>query len=223
MSKKFEEMAVVVSQKEIGTGIFDLVVKTNEIAANAKAGQFVSLYCNDGTKLLPRPISLCGIDRENGTLRMVYRVAGKGTADFSKMVAGDEIRILGPLGNGFTLKDKKALKFTIASISLLLMACLPLLDGYNGFKDVVQFFALISIILLCLILTFGVLTLSGCTLTLETTDNSVSASVDGETTNKMGSVFDWIKERFDRIFNVDVKTEVDQNSVTITTEGSQNV
>ena len=39
---------------------------------------------------------------------MVYRVAGKGTADFSKMVAGDEIRILGPLGNGFTLKDKKA-------------------------------------------------------------------------------------------------------------------
>lgn len=108
MSKKFEEMAVVVSQKEIGTGIFDLVVKTNEIAANAKAGQFVSLYCNDGTKLLPRPISLCGIDRENGTLRMVYRVAGKGTADFSKMVAGDEIRILGPLGNGFTLKNKKA-------------------------------------------------------------------------------------------------------------------
>ena len=108
MSKKFEEMAVVVSQKEIGTGIFDLVVKTNEIAANAKAGQFVSLYCNDGTKLLPRPISLCGIDRENGTLRMVYRVAGKGTADFSKMVAGDEIRILGPLGNGFTKKNKKA-------------------------------------------------------------------------------------------------------------------
>ena len=108
MSKKFEEMAVVVSQKEIGTGIFDLVVKTNEIAANAKAGQFVSLYCNDGTKLLPRPISLFGIDRENGTLRMVYRVAGKGTADFSKMVAGDEIRILGPLGNGFTLKNKKA-------------------------------------------------------------------------------------------------------------------
>ena len=108
MSKKFEEMAVVVSQKEIGTGIFDLVVKTNEIAANAKAGQFVSLYCNDGTKLLPRPISLCGIDRENGMLRMVYRVAGKGTADFSKMVAGDEIRILGPLGNGFTLKNKKA-------------------------------------------------------------------------------------------------------------------
>ena len=110
MATKFEEMAVVVSQKEIATDIFDLTIKTENIAAAAKAGQFISLYCNDGTKLLPRPISLCGIDREAGTLRLVYRVTGEntGTEQFSKMVAGDEIRVLGPLGNGFELGDKKA-------------------------------------------------------------------------------------------------------------------
>ena len=71
MATKFEEMAVVVSQKEIATDIYDLTIQTKEIAAHAKAGQFISLYCNDGTKLLPRPISLCGIDREAGTLRLV--------------------------------------------------------------------------------------------------------------------------------------------------------
>mgnify|MGYP003298426801 CR=1 FL=1 len=110
MATKFEEMAVVVSQKEIATDIYDLTIQTKEIAAAAKAGQFISLYCNDGTKLLPRPISLCGIDREAGTLRLVYRVTGEntGTEQFSKMVAGDEIRVLGPLGNGFELGDKKA-------------------------------------------------------------------------------------------------------------------
>ncbi len=110
MATKFEEIAVVVSQKEIATDIYDLTIQTKEIAAAAKAGQFISLYCNDGTKLLPRPISLCGIDREAGTLRLVYRVTGEntGTAQFSKMVAGDEIRVLGPLGNGFELGDKKA-------------------------------------------------------------------------------------------------------------------
>ena len=110
MATKFEEMAVVVSQKEIATDIYDLTIQTKEIAAAAKAGQFISLYCNDGTKLLPRPISLCGIDREAGTLRMVYRVTGEntGTKEFSQMVAGDEIRVLGPLGNGFELGDKKA-------------------------------------------------------------------------------------------------------------------
>ena len=110
MATKFEEMAVVVSQKQIATDIYDLTIQTKEIAAAAKAGQFISLYCNDGTKLLPRPISLCGIDREAGTLRMVYRVTGEntGTEEFSKMVAGDEVRVLGPLGNGFELGDKKA-------------------------------------------------------------------------------------------------------------------
>lgn len=110
MANKFEEMAIVVSQKQIADGIFDLIIKTENIAAAAKAGQFISLYCNDGTKLLPRPISLCGIDREAGTLRLVYRVTGEntGTEQFSKMVEGDEIRVLGPLGNGFELGEKKA-------------------------------------------------------------------------------------------------------------------
>ena len=110
MATKFEEMAVVVSQKEIATDIYDLTIQTKEIAAAAKAGQFISLYCNDGTKLLPRPISLCGIDREAGTLRLVYRVTGEntGTEQFSKCKAGDEIRVLGPLGNGFELGDKSA-------------------------------------------------------------------------------------------------------------------
>lgn len=109
MPEKFEERAVVVSQRELATGIFDLVIKTDKIADLAKAGQFVSVYSNDGTKLLPRPISLCGIDKDKKTLRLVYRVTGEGTGteEFSKLREGDSIRILGPLGNGFDLIDKK--------------------------------------------------------------------------------------------------------------------
>lgn len=111
MAEKTEEMAVVISQKEIATNIFDLTVQTEKIAKTAKAGQFVSLYCEDKTKLLPRPISLCGIDRENGTLRLVYRMTGEntGTELFSKLEKGDKIRMLGALGNGFPLQTKKAL------------------------------------------------------------------------------------------------------------------
>lgn len=110
MATKFEEMALVLSQKEIATDIYDLTIQTKEIAVHAKAGQFISLYCNDGTKLLPRPISLCEIDREAGTLRLVYRVTGEktGTEEFSKMKEGDTIRVLGPLGNGFESGEKKA-------------------------------------------------------------------------------------------------------------------
>lgn len=107
---KFEETVTVCSQRVLADGIYDLTLQTKEIAKHAKAGQFVSVYCNDKTKLLPRPISLCGIDREKGTIRLVYRVTGDntGTEEFSRLSEGDTIRILGPLGNGFTVSGKKA-------------------------------------------------------------------------------------------------------------------
>ena len=111
MSEKFQETVKVLAQHNIAKDIYDLTIQTKDIAAHAKPGQFVSVYSNDASKLLPRPISLCGIDREKGTLRLVYRVTGEGTGteEFSKLKEGDTIRVLGPLGNGFTVeKGKKA-------------------------------------------------------------------------------------------------------------------
>ena len=42
-------------------------------------------------------------------LRLVYRVVGKGTDEFKDLKENDQIKILGPIGNGFPLTDKKAL------------------------------------------------------------------------------------------------------------------
>ncbi len=61
--------------------------------------------------------------------------------------------------------------------------------------------------ILVIVLILGMFSLTGCTLTVETTDNSVSASVDGETTEKVDGVLGWIKERISRIF-----TTTDSNS-----------
>ena len=104
---KVKIRAEVVSCKEIAEEIFDLVIKAEEIAKEAVCGQFVSLYTRDSATLLPRPISLCGIDKEKGTLRLVYRVVGKGTKDFSGLSEGYYIDVLGPLGNGFELNSER--------------------------------------------------------------------------------------------------------------------
>ncbi len=96
-------------QQKLATDIYSLVLHVPEIVEEAKAGQFVSLYSKDGANLLPRPISLCEIDKGEGTIRLVYRVVGKGTREFSHLVPGDTIDVMGPLGNGFTLKDKTAI------------------------------------------------------------------------------------------------------------------
>lgn len=103
---KKKEICTVIRQKEIGDGIFSMWIQTENIGKEAKPGQFVSLYSKDGSKLLPRPISLCEIDRENSRLRLVYRVTGAktGTEEFSRLKAGDTIPVIGPLGNGFSVE-----------------------------------------------------------------------------------------------------------------------
>lgn len=109
MAEKWKETAVVICQNKLATDVFDMWLQTNQIAALARVGQFISLYCEDGSRLLPRPISICEINQKTNAIRIVYRVVGKGTDEFSRLVEGDKIDILGPLGNGFPIKDKTAL------------------------------------------------------------------------------------------------------------------
>ena len=108
MSKK-QVMAEIIGHTSLSDGIFDMTLKAEEIAKEAKAGQFISVYLNNKSKILPRPISICGIDKEAGTLRIVYRTVGDGTKELSDYKVGEEVKILGPLGNGFTQKSKKAI------------------------------------------------------------------------------------------------------------------
>ena len=84
MAEKFKEQAVIISQEEIAPAIYSLWIKTDKIAQYAKAGQFISIYCEDGSRLLPRPISICEIDKEDCALHLVYRIAGAGTEEFWK-------------------------------------------------------------------------------------------------------------------------------------------
>ena len=107
MEKKKEKVtAKVLDQKMIAPDIYDMWLLT-ELAENARAGQFIGVYPKDRSTLLPRPISICEVDRERSAIRIVYRVAGKGTEEFSAYQAGDEAEILGILGNGFPVKEGK--------------------------------------------------------------------------------------------------------------------
>jgi dihydroorotate dehydrogenase electron transfer subunit len=99
-----KELATVLSQESIAAGIYSLVLKVS-FAEDVIPGQFVSLYSRDASRLLPRPISICESSPEEGTIRLVYRIAGAGTSEFSKLIAGEKIEVLGPLGNGFPVKE----------------------------------------------------------------------------------------------------------------------
>ena len=109
MAQKKKVIATVVEQKQLAPGIFDMWLKT-ELAEGARCGQFIGVYPEDKSNLLPRPISICEVNKEEGMLRIVYRVAGEGTEEFSHYEAGKEVAILGILGNGFPVEEGKGKK-----------------------------------------------------------------------------------------------------------------
>lgn len=99
----------IIEANEIAAGIFDFTLFYPEFAAAAKPGQFAHVYLPGRT--LRRPISICDIDRERGTLRIVFQIRGEGTAELAEFMPGTFLNVLAPLGNGFTLEEnsRKAL------------------------------------------------------------------------------------------------------------------
>lgn len=100
---KEKQSALVLSQEEIASAVYDMWIETS-LAEQAKPGQFLCIYPKDKSTLLPRPISICEVREDKRALRIVYRVAGTGTAEFSEYKKGESIELLGTLGNGFPLE-----------------------------------------------------------------------------------------------------------------------
>lgn len=90
--------------KNIGTGLYKMVITALEIAKATLPGQFIHMKIpNDESLLLRRPISVC--DVRDDDIEIIYQVTGKGTDAMSQCLVGSKIDVLGPLGQGFYLPD----------------------------------------------------------------------------------------------------------------------
>ena len=91
-----KEYATVLSQDNLGTDIYSMWIETS-MAEKVTPGQFICLYTKNESALLPRPISICEVNNDKTAIRIVYRVAGIGTAEFSWYEENESIAILGQL------------------------------------------------------------------------------------------------------------------------------
>ncbi len=85
--------------------IYEMEIQVDE-RRDCRPGQFLNLYCKDGSRILPRPLSICEWKKDEGIYRLVYKIIGEGTKEFTDWKAGDEALFLGPLGNGFFLDER---------------------------------------------------------------------------------------------------------------------
>lgn len=107
--KKLVVVGKILANEAINANVKRMVIEAPQIAEAAQPGQFVHVKKPDSVNFLRRPFSIADADRENGTITLIYRIVGKGTAEYAAMKVGEAFSILGPIGNGFALKDGRPL------------------------------------------------------------------------------------------------------------------
>ena len=102
--------AKVVGQRLLNSSTKLIDVYAPDIANQAVPGQFVNVQvCKNTAPLLRRPFGVAGVNKEQGTFTMIYRIIGEGTHILADVCAGDVLSIVGPLGHGFDMSAKRPL------------------------------------------------------------------------------------------------------------------
>ncbi|GAE29180.1 dihydroorotate dehydrogenase electron transfer subunit [Halalkalibacter hemicellulosilyticusJCM 9152] len=83
MMKK--ELVTVQSQRPLTSNVYELVCSGSLVNEMTTPGQFLHLrVSNSDDLLLRRPISICDVDLDAETVKMLYRVEGSGTKRLSE-------------------------------------------------------------------------------------------------------------------------------------------
>jgi len=96
----FTVLSTVESLERLNKNTFLLKVKAPQLATAIKPGQFCNIKVSDADyPLLRRPFSVCYTDGD--TVYFMFDIQGEGTRILAEKKTGDQLDILGPLGNGF--------------------------------------------------------------------------------------------------------------------------
>lgn len=126
----------VVKNKEIARNIYEITLQGN---ISGIPGQFYMVRAWEALDpFLSRPLSISDI--EGDTIRFVYEVKGKGTKELSSMKTNEEVQLMGPLGNGFTVKENMRSAVVSGGVGIAPMIYLlkqnhKMMDMFAGFRE----------------------------------------------------------------------------------------
>lgn len=102
-----ETVATVVENRDLGSGVWLLRLRSAAVCAAQRPGRFVMLGTGEAPEsgppspILRRPFSIQRVTDD--VFEVLYRVVGVGTGCMSEMTPGRPVPVLGPLGNSFTM------------------------------------------------------------------------------------------------------------------------
>ncbi|ACB86313.1 dihydroorotate dehydrogenase electron transfer subunit [Natranaerobius thermophilus] len=156
----YDELGKISYHTKIAPQIFLMKIKLPKISTSIHPGQFVNIQVNGAydqkedsfatiisDPLLRRPISVYDVCPQEGELSIMYQVVGRGTQILSSQAEGTRLKVMGPLGNGFSLDEGQKVALVSGGIGiapLYLLSkklasnnCQPhLLAGFSGEEQV---------------------------------------------------------------------------------------
>ncbi|MEJ2454743.1 MAG: dihydroorotate dehydrogenase electron transfer subunit [Candidatus Thiodiazotropha sp.] len=108
----FLEDANILSHQAYAGDQFILRLLAPHCALKARPGSFVHITC-DPQLPMRRPISIMRVDPKEGWVDLLYKRVGRGTTLLAQRQEGEQISLLGPIGNPFTPSPGKSLPLLI--------------------------------------------------------------------------------------------------------------
>jgi len=97
LSKRYFQSFKILEKRELCPNTYWYEIEAPFIARKIEAGQFIIIKPFKKSERIP--LSICGWDREKGTLNIIVMAAGRTTRDLNNMQIGDCLSdIVGPLG-----------------------------------------------------------------------------------------------------------------------------
>ncbi|WP_297280620.1 dihydroorotate dehydrogenase electron transfer subunit [uncultured Anaerococcus sp.] len=136
---KTYKRGAIIENTEIAKYIYKMKI---DVDLKAAPGQFFMFRTKSfrNEPLLSRPFGVC--DQSDGTLTLLYQLVGEGTQIMADLKPGHEVQLLGPLGNGFRLKESKDKKIAVVAGGIGIAPLLSLVknldakpDFYAGFTE----------------------------------------------------------------------------------------
>jgi len=94
----------ILTKEEVVPNIFLVKLLAPSVTQEALPGQFIHIKCStDHYPLLRRPLSIHRIDKEKGEIFILFQIMGEGTKLLADRTIGDDLDIMGPIGNGFNI------------------------------------------------------------------------------------------------------------------------
>jgi ferredoxin--NADP+ reductase len=91
-------MYKIIAKQELTRNIYLIKITAPDVAKKSKHGQFVIIRIDEKGERVP--LTIAGVDLENGTVATAFHAVGRTTKKLAKLNAGDSIMDLsGPLGN----------------------------------------------------------------------------------------------------------------------------